>query len=107
MTSAHRRLVHPCFTAGTYSRALIKRSSGALKAPLASSENPALRDRRQASMSAVIEAEAVPPGIEVTVSVADTIPAPFVSTCTSMGQLPPTESDATQPFPAIEKSVPA
>ena len=58
-------------------------------------------------MSAVIEAEAVPPGIEVTVSVADTIPAPFVSTCTSMGQLPPTESDATQPFPAIEKSVPA
>ncbi len=58
-------------------------------------------------MSAIIDAEAAPPGIAVTVRVAETCPAPSVAPRTSIGQLAAAGSEAVQPFAAIEKSLPA
>src|SRR3954449_4193262 len=58
-------------------------------------------------MSAVTEAETVPPGIAVTLRVADSWPAPLVDTCTSMGQPRPGGRRLMQPLAPIEKSVPS
>ena len=60
----------------------------------------------QASMLAITDAETVPPGIAITVRRADTWPAPFVPTWTTIEQLAAAESGAMQPLAAMEKSIP-